>query len=283
MLTALDIAQYTGSLVVFLDVRTMAFASGVTAPTASKSLRRLRDSNRLWLDMTHSHEKETHHVNRSTGEVFSKKHRVWTELPGEAYTYQVNPDPDRYVCKFFRAPFYCEHDPAGPQPPPAADPGSAGPLIGTLMRHGKTWTTGMERSRLLLARTDLGVGLGPARVAVVQVLTGEPQTVKDIATAARVSVPSAGKILTHLSSEDLSHIAVSKGRWVRGITLGEYAARMRGTRDFQSGTGRLAKRVDRWQEERELYHDGLSRDYEEFWLWQEATDSDLYRTALERV
>jgi hypothetical protein len=261
MLTALDIAQYTGSLIVYLDVRTMAFASGVTAPTAGKSLRRLRDSNRLWLDMTHSHEKETHHVNRTTGEVFAKTHRVWTELPGMAYTYQVNPEFPRYVCKFFRSP---DGGLAGQQ----GNAGSGAPLLRTLMRSGKTYTRGAERSRLLLGRTEAGVRLGPARVAVVQVLTAEPQMVKDIAAAARVPASSAGKILHDLESENLSHIAGNG--WVRGMSLTQYAMLKR--LFSEPGKGKVAKRVDRWQEERELYHDGLRRDYDEFWLWQEMTD-----------
>lgn len=277
MLTALDIAQYTGSLVVYLDVRTMAFASGVTAPTASKSLKRLRAGNRLWLDMTHSHEKVTHHVNRTTGEVLAKTHRVYTELPGLAYTYQVNPEPARYVCKFFRSPDGL---------PGETDPSRATPLIRTLMRTGKTYTSGAARSRLLLGRTEAGVSLGPSRVAVIQVLGDEPQRVKDIAAAARVAPSACGKILAHLESENLSHIA---GRgWVRGMPLSEYSARMRGMHGFEPGKGTVARRVSDWQEERREYHASLARGNDEFWIKQEAEwlrdeMSARYGNVLERV
>lgn len=293
MLTALDIAQYTGSLIIYLDVRTMAFASGVTAPTASKSLKRLRESLRLYLDREHWHDKETHHVNRTTGEVFARKHRVWTELPGEAYTYLVNPSYPRYVCKSFRFPSAPALVAAGADPdrPGTKDESlirnDAGPLIRTMMKSGKTFTHSDVRSRLLLGRTELGVMLGPSRVAVVLVLTDTPMRVKDVASAARVSDSGTGKILKELAGMGLA--GKSGNGWVRGMELSEYSARMRGTyQGYESGKGIVAKRVRRWEEERAEYHGGLQLDYDEFWMSQESEwvreeMSARYGSTVERV
>lgn len=264
MLTALDAMQYMGTFTVYMSARDAAFSAGVSEKTGSAHLKGLCGDNWLTLDKTYHHKHETHHVNKSTGEVFTRAHIRWTKTPLEAYRYHL--PVDRYMCNPHN--FYRPAQPEGEGAPsnPSALPGTE-TLIRRLMKSCVTYTHSDVRRRLLIGRTNLGVELGPSKVAVMVALKEYPQRAKDIATLARMPASEASRILGDLRTMGL---AVKDGaRWKAGITLPELSVRMRDRAGFKPGTGRVDKRVTRWERERELWRVRTEASSEDFWLRME--------------
>lgn len=237
VLTALDIAQYTGHLDMYLDARTMSFAIGVSPITASRTLYRV--CRNRWL-IPHP------------DNAISPRDR---EKPWVANRYHVNPDyPHMY--KYCRFPMKADggYNLADEDKVTSWDGEEKIPLIQILSDDGRTYTYGDTRTALLVGRTEVGVLLGKTPVWVALKLTDEPRTIKQIANAAQVDPSTAGKVLRHkLGPRGLAvcteGTAVStKGLWTAGLPLDEYEL------DESVNPNKVKARVDQITGDRKEYH-----------------------------
>ena len=214
MLTALDVAQYSGLATVRLDARTMSFAAGVSPITASRSLRRLAKADQ-WL------------------------HRIPARRAHDAYAYVImHPRTLPHMYKF-RPPYpgtggwegewwreresecTCEGECSYCPDCDQCWTPDVTTLIDLLSDMGKTYTYGGTRDALLIGRTELGVLLGTSAVWVALRLTDSPQAVKAIALASGVNYSTVGKVLREKLAPRRLAIRDGKG-WVRGIPLESY-------------------------------------------------------------
>jgi len=255
ILTALDIAQHTGHLNVFLDARSMSFAAGVAPTTASHSLGRLVKDR--WLI---ENPKNSIHP----------KHRVPKNRANE---YLVNPGFP-HVYRFV----YPSRDPgerwlvsAGVSESADVTTGEVFPNLISVLRDGSnTYTHADTRRALLIGRTELGVMLGPTAVRLALKADDEPRTIKELARLAKVESSNAGKIIRRkLSPKGLLSNAGGTwfelathpgmgwwegGKWVRGIPLEEYKVHPSNNKVGWRLEGIAAQR-EKWQEEHQQRED----------------------------
>jgi len=206
LLTIVDYAQYLGNPYVKLSARDAALSSGVSTPTACKSLRRLVKNGE---------------IDRPS------MNRTWVD----AMTYRL--PSVVLLCKFCASEgFDCGFDGEVPSTGLVTQEGSGVHLPPNPLFTGGRWerepsylmhetyTEGRQGEVLRLMRTEVGVLLGVGAVSVALVLQDYPLSKAEIGRRAEISRGSVDGALRRLKMHGLALPA--ENGWIAGKPVEDY-------------------------------------------------------------
>jgi len=233
ILSALDVAQWTGRLAVFLDVRSMSVAAGVTWPTAAKSLNRLATQNwivRLPNSRRHPRDAQVYVVNPA----FPHVYKFRTSRTGRRHPQAGRGDPRLWGDFGVYRPESLKDRVLEPAHPKVS-------LVGYFTDPSNSYTHADTRRWLLIGRTETGVALGKAAVATYLALGDAGQETGQIAEQVRMPNNTVSRALHKLESLSLAY---GQGRlWTAGMPIEQ----------FDPDTLRVERRMGRIEWDRAQY------------------------------